>query len=149
MCDPATIFLTSKFIVVYFFWTTPPIKLKLGLQIGERLLIAKHLDQSWTRCRKSDLLHSFLTGVVRLCCAFTSLSKQCQKKCWAKTILLAEPNWHVLTFLCLILICGSNTYRAPVEFALINNRTLCQITWLSVKPIIHPKSKMQEGVRHF
>jgi hypothetical protein len=80
MCDPATIFLTSKFIVVYFFWTTPPIKLKLGLQIGERLLIAKHLDQSWTRCRKSDLLHSFLTGVVRLCAVLLLASANNAKK---------------------------------------------------------------------
>jgi hypothetical protein len=32
-------------LVIYFF-PTPPIKLKLGLQIGGRLLIATHLDQS-------------------------------------------------------------------------------------------------------
>ncbi len=35
-------FLTSKF----YLFPSPPIKLKLGLQIGERLLIATHLDQS-------------------------------------------------------------------------------------------------------
>jgi len=32
-------------LVVYFF-ATPPIKLKLGQQIGGELLIANHLDQS-------------------------------------------------------------------------------------------------------
>jgi hypothetical protein len=31
-------------LVIYFF-PTPPIKLKLVLQVGERLLIATHLDQ--------------------------------------------------------------------------------------------------------
>jgi hypothetical protein len=41
----AKIFLTSKFI--YLFFPTPPIKPKLGLQIGGRLLIANHLDQSF------------------------------------------------------------------------------------------------------
>jgi hypothetical protein len=34
-------------LVIYFFPTTP-IKLKLGLQIGGKLLIATHLDQ--TKC---------------------------------------------------------------------------------------------------
>jgi hypothetical protein len=32
-------------LVIYFF-ATPPIKLKLGRQIGGGLLIANHLDQS-------------------------------------------------------------------------------------------------------
>jgi hypothetical protein len=39
------IFLTSKFS--YLFFATPPIKLKLGLQIGGRLLIANHTEQSF------------------------------------------------------------------------------------------------------
>jgi hypothetical protein len=33
-------------LVTNFFFPTPPIKLKLGLQIGGRLLIATQLDQS-------------------------------------------------------------------------------------------------------
>jgi hypothetical protein len=43
--DLAEIFLTSKFYLQTFF-PTPPIKLKLGLQVHGRLLIATHLDQS-------------------------------------------------------------------------------------------------------
>jgi hypothetical protein len=31
----------------FFFFPTPPIKLKLGLQIGERLLIINHLDDHY------------------------------------------------------------------------------------------------------
>ncbi len=44
MCDPENIFLTSKFSSSLF--STPPLKLTLGVQIGGRLLIANHLDQS-------------------------------------------------------------------------------------------------------
>jgi hypothetical protein len=43
VCDPAKLFLT--FFITNFF-PTPPIKLKLGLQVGSRLLRATHLDQS-------------------------------------------------------------------------------------------------------
>ncbi len=39
ICGPANIFLTSKLLT---FLATPPIKLKLGLQIGGRVLIATH-----------------------------------------------------------------------------------------------------------
>ncbi len=53
-------------LVVYSF-ATPPIKLKLGHQIGGGLLIANHMDQSlWRAAQKhwaavrSYLLHSFL-----------------------------------------------------------------------------------------
>jgi hypothetical protein len=41
----AKIFLASKISYLLSF-PTPPIKLKLGLQTGERLLTATHLDQS-------------------------------------------------------------------------------------------------------
>jgi hypothetical protein len=45
-CDPAKIFFTSKFSF-FSFLATPPIKLKLGQQIGGALLlIANHLDPS-------------------------------------------------------------------------------------------------------
>jgi hypothetical protein len=44
-CDPAKLFFTSKFSYIYSF-ATPPIKLKLGQQIGGELLIANHFDQS-------------------------------------------------------------------------------------------------------
>jgi hypothetical protein len=41
VCDPANIFLTSKFLLTNFF-PTPHIKLKMGLQVGGRLLITTH-----------------------------------------------------------------------------------------------------------
>jgi len=69
-------------LVIYLF-PSQPIKLKPGLQIGGRLLIAKHLDQLlWWPIRtgsrvRTYLLHSSLTG-VRLCCSFTSLSTGCK-----------------------------------------------------------------------
>jgi hypothetical protein len=44
VCDPAKMAFTSKLLVPYFF-PTPPIKLKLVLQMGRRLLIATHLEQ--------------------------------------------------------------------------------------------------------
>jgi hypothetical protein len=62
--------------VIYFF-QTPPMELKRGLQIGGKQLIATHLDQS----NLSRL------ASVRLCCAFYQPQKIVQK-CWAKTILL-------------------------------------------------------------
>jgi hypothetical protein len=45
VCNPPKIIFTSKFSYIYFF-ATPPIKLKLGQQIGGGLLIGNHLDQS-------------------------------------------------------------------------------------------------------
>jgi hypothetical protein len=42
-CDLAKVFLTFFFFLVF---STPPIKLKLELQIAERRLIANHLDRS-------------------------------------------------------------------------------------------------------
>jgi hypothetical protein len=42
--DHEKIFLTSKFYLLTF--SNPPISLKMGLQMGGRLLIATHLDQS-------------------------------------------------------------------------------------------------------
>jgi hypothetical protein len=62
--------------LVIFFLATPPIKLKVRLQIGGRLLIANHLFQSsWLTDHKrgavikSYLLHSSLVG-SQFCCAF-------------------------------------------------------------------------------
>ncbi len=102
LCDSAKIFLPSKFI--YLFIPTPPIKLKLGLQIGGSLLIANHLDQSlWLANQKqgaavgSYLLHSSLAG-VRLCCAFYQ-PQQTVQKCWAKTILLSQTGMFWLFFI--------------------------------------------------
>jgi hypothetical protein len=38
VCDHPKIFLTSKFLVTSLFFPTPLIKLKLGLQVGGRLV---------------------------------------------------------------------------------------------------------------
>ncbi len=43
ICDLKKIFPTSKFS---FFFPTSPIKLDLGLEIGEKLLIINFVDQS-------------------------------------------------------------------------------------------------------
>jgi hypothetical protein len=54
VCDPGqkTKILTSKFS---FFFSTPPIKLKPGLQIGGRLLISSQLDESlWLTNQKLE-----------------------------------------------------------------------------------------------
>jgi hypothetical protein len=45
VCDTEKKFLTSKFLVTYFF-PTPLLKLELRVLIGEKLLIATHLDPS-------------------------------------------------------------------------------------------------------
>jgi hypothetical protein len=85
------IYFSHQSLVIYF-CPTPHIKLKLGLQIGCRVLIANHLDQSlWLANQKqgaavrSYLLHCSLAG-VRLCCAFYQ-PQQTVQKCWAKTIM--------------------------------------------------------------
>jgi hypothetical protein len=81
-------------LVIYFF-AIPRTKLELRLQIGERLLIAKHLDQSlWFICQ------------VHNCAApFTSLSKLTVQKCYVGQTHFAEPNEHVLTLLHPVLMC--------------------------------------------
>jgi len=55
-------------VLIIYFSPTPPIKLKLGLQIGGRLLIATHLDQSNYRTnQKQGALNNFdLTVFIRL-----------------------------------------------------------------------------------
>ncbi len=87
------IFLRSK-LDIYFF-PISPIKLKLGLQIARRLLIANHQNQSlWLANQeqgttvRSYLLHSSMTG-VRLCRAIYK-PQQIMQKCWAKTVLLCN-----------------------------------------------------------
>jgi hypothetical protein len=60
------------------FTPTPPVKLILGLQIGGRLLIANHLDQSlWLANQKQGAaVRSY--QVLGFIVPFTSLSKLCQ-----------------------------------------------------------------------
>ncbi len=82
-------------VLVTYFRPTPPIKLKLGVQIGGETTIANHKDQSlWSASQeqgpavRSYLLHSSLPG-VKLCDAFYQ-PQQTVQKCWAKTILLSN-----------------------------------------------------------
>ncbi len=90
--------------LVSYFFSTPPIKLKLGQQIGGRLLIANHLDQSvwWANQKhwpavKSYLLHSFLQ-VHNATGPFTS--HYCKLCIMLSQNHFPDPNrQHVLTFL--------------------------------------------------
>jgi hypothetical protein len=89
-----TSFLTFKFS--YFFF---PIKLKLELQIGWRLLINTHVDQSNYRANQPH--------VLGFAVPFTSLNKP-----WKN----AEPNCHVWLFFTQFWFSGShNDSRVPVE----------------------------------
>ncbi len=81
-------------LVIYFF-PTPPIKLKLGLQIGGGLLIANYLNHLlWlgNQSREQESDHISYTPhrqVLDFVVHFTSLSKLCKNDgpkpfCWAK-----------------------------------------------------------------
>jgi len=86
VCDPAKIFLTSKFS--YYLFPTSPTKLKLGLQIGGRLQLAKHSIRK--REQQSDhICYTLLWQVLGFAVLFASLSKLCKSAgskslCWAK-----------------------------------------------------------------
>ncbi len=73
-------------LVLYFF-PTPPIKLKLGLQIGGRLLIATHLDQSNYLANQQQVLGFAMP--------FTTRSTE-YKIAGPKPF--AEPNQHAFDF---------------------------------------------------
>ncbi len=93
---PTQIFLPSKFSYILF-WRGPT-KLKLGLQISGRLLIANHLDQSlWLTnqkqgelVRSSYLLHSSLACIKQNCLAKTVLLSQTRMLCRVMNWALAE-----------------------------------------------------------
>jgi hypothetical protein len=103
-------------LVIYFF-ASPPIKLKLGQQIGEGLLIANHLDQSlwwanqkhWAAVR-SYLIHSFLE-VHNLGAPFTSHCKLCH---YAEPKSFSSAKLAYFDFFHLIFICRVR-YWAPLE----------------------------------
>ncbi len=92
VCDPAKIFLVSKMRLVIYFFLTPPIKLKLGLQTSGRLLIANNLEIK---------ISSQSIACVRLDCAFCQPQHHV-KKCRGQNHF-AEPNQHILTLLLPIL----------------------------------------------
>jgi len=99
VCDPAKVFLTSKFS--YLLFSNPAHQTKTGTANRWRLLIATHLDQSnYLANQQQDLDFAV---------SFTSLSILGQNN-------FAEPNWHVLNFL--HPICRA-TYWAPVELLLL------------------------------
>jgi len=94
-------------VLVLYFFATPPIKPKLGQQIGRgELLIANHLDQSlWWMGQLETLISSQITFITLFsvgaqnCCAFYEshcklLYNYAEPKpfCWAKLA-------HVLPFL--------------------------------------------------
>jgi hypothetical protein len=104
------IYFSHPSLVIYFF-ATPSIKLKLGQQIGEGLLISNHMGQSlwsanqkhWAQIR-SYLLQSFLQvhlSPVTPNCAIV-LSQ----------IQFPEPNRHVLTILHRIFLCRTRFFWA-------------------------------------
>jgi hypothetical protein len=76
--------------LVICFFANPLMKLKLRLQIGGRLLIANHLDQSlrlahqkWGAAIRSYFLHSLLAR-PQLCCTFYKPQKKMCKYAWPK-----------------------------------------------------------------
>jgi len=103
--------------LVVCFFATPPIKLKLGQQIGGGTTNRKpdHLDQllwwasqkHWAAVR-SNLLHSFMHVHTELLCALPPQPVQLR---WAKTISLSQTAvfWH---FFIQILVCRI-TYDHP------------------------------------
>ncbi len=113
-------FFTSKFSYALFFFATPPIKVKLGQQIGGGLLIANHLDQSlwwanqkyWVAVR-SYLLHSFTSR--------GNMSNYAEPKpySWAK---LASIGCSSLNFTVQI------TYPALLEMLKINHLLMNIVT---------------------
>ncbi len=82
-------------VLFFYLFPTPPIKLKLGLHIGQRLLIGTHLDQSNYLANQQQVLHALLCHVPT--------SAPCSK-CWAKTIFLSQTG-NVVTFLHPIFFC--------------------------------------------
>ncbi len=102
VCDRAKYF--SHPSIVLYSLAIPPLKLKLGQQIGEGLLIANHLDESlwwanqkhWAAVR-SYFLHSFLQ-VKRCCCTFHQSQLHVQE-CKAKTIFLSQTDIHWIFFI--------------------------------------------------
>ncbi len=116
-----------------FFPISSPIKLKLGLQIGGRLLIANHLDQSlWLtshntkRDRLSNPVYYTLRGsqiiFITLYYAFYQ-ALACSEKMPGQDHF-AEPKWHVLTFLHPFLFCWV-TYWTPLKLLKCSNLGDC------------------------
>ncbi len=96
ICDPAKIFVTSKFMYPF---ATPPIKLKLRQQIGGGLLIANHLNQSlWWTNQKCSLSSNYIIFIVfffacaHQCCAFYQPWQHVELCRSTKTIFLNQTS---------------------------------------------------------
>jgi hypothetical protein len=107
VCDPAKIFLTSEFS--YFTSAqTPPMKLKVRLQKGKRLLITNHLDQSFITIGRSETESSsqitFITLFSQRCTAARLCLLPALVNCTEMLTQnhIVEPNQHVLFWLLLI-----------------------------------------------
>jgi len=101
-------------------FATPPIKLRLGQQIGGGLLITNHLDQSlwWANQKhweavRSYLVHSFL----QVHSAAETFTSHCNLYHCTEPNLFSESNRHMLDFLHALLLCRV-TYWAPLEMLL-------------------------------
>jgi len=106
---PCKKYFSDPSLVIHFF-LTPPRKLKLGLQIRGRLLIATHLDEA--------------LGLVK------SGEQQSEANC-AKMQGendFAEPNQHALPFLHSMILISRITYWAPLEM-LWQLKTLKKFCW--------------------
>jgi hypothetical protein len=82
-------------VLLIYFFTTPPIKLKLGLQIGWGVLIANHLDESLRWAQWEILSNSQIIFIIpssagaHRCCAIYQPPQPLQL-CWAKTIFVSQ-----------------------------------------------------------
>jgi hypothetical protein len=107
VCDPAYIFLTSKFS--YLLFCNPTHKTENGTAIWWELLIANHLDQSlWLANQKqgspvkSYLLHSSVAGAQWAldCYKYQQIDQMCRTKkpfSWAKlaNVHFSSSNFNV------------------------------------------------------
>jgi hypothetical protein len=116
LCDPSKMF-SRPSLVIYSFAT--PITLKLGQQMGGRLLIGNHLEQSlwranqklWWSSVRSLFITLFYAGAQH-CCVFHQPPRYVQLR-WTKTIFLSQTVIFWL-FFHPILLCKI-TYWASLE----------------------------------
>jgi hypothetical protein len=102
VCDPAKIFLTSKFSWYCFFGNPGTANFKLGQQIHGGLLIANHLDQSvwWANGRHRAAVRSYYYSLFCRCIALLRLLPAfCVQLCRAKTIFLSQTGMFWLFFI--------------------------------------------------
>ncbi len=128
-------------LVIYCF-ATPPIKLKLGLQIGGGLLITNHLDQSlWCANQKhwavvrSYLLHSFL----QMHSAGEPFTSPCNVRNYAELKLFSWVKSAYVGFSSSIFCVGSHTEHRWRCSKLLN--ILYRCAWRL--PVSHPRCMLE------